>query len=112
MFKKDNDVRVNIAVFCVCGCDHMTKFRLANGFGSAQRGVVVVPRDNSDEILLEKPNFLKYVADPIPGEECAISSTKLRQSIIDGDKEYIKKALVSERSNEAARCILQPTLRE
>jgi len=97
-----------IRVFCVCGCDHMAAFKLNRGLGSSQMGVVVVPREGTDEILLEKPNSLFYVAESTPGEVAALSSTKLRQAIIDGDKDYINRAMVA----ESARCVLQPTLQE
>lgn len=100
--------RDKIRVFCVCGCDHMAEFKLKNGFGSTQLGVVVVPRENTDEILLEKPSMLVFVADSTPGEAAALSSTQLRQAIIDGNREYVKNAMVY----NAARCVLQPTLQE
>jgi len=100
--------REAIRVFCVCGCDHMAKFRLKSGFGSTTCGVIGVPREHMDEVILEKPNLLVLVADATPGEAAAISSSLLRDAIINGEKEYVKNAMIF----DAARCILQPTLQE
>lgn len=97
-----------IRVFCVCGCDHMAKNHLSRGLGGEFLGVVIVPRDQTEEILLEKGASLVFVAEPAQGDAAALSSTKVRGAILNGDKEYVKSAMAT----SAARCVLQPTLQE
>lgn len=97
-----------IRVFCVCGCDHMARNHLSRGLGAENLGVVIVPRDLTEEILLERAASLVFVAEPAQGDAAALSSTKVREAILNGDNEYVKRAM----PNSAARCVLQPTLRE
>lgn len=101
LFSRD----VNIRVFVVCGCDHAVQFKLNRGMQSSELGVVIVPRDNTEEVLLEKSTSLVYVADSCPDSAAALSATKLREAICSSDREYVERAMTS----HAARFILQPT---
>jgi hypothetical protein len=96
-----------IRVYCVCGCDHGESF-LKHGFGSSELGVVIVPREGSEEAFFDKPTKLVYVGDPTPGQVASYSSTKLRNAILKGERQYVEAVMHS----AAARFILQPSMQD
>ncbi|CAK0904176.1 unnamed protein product [Prorocentrum cordatum] len=70
-----------VRVFFVCGTDAAEKSKLYSGvLPNQELGVVVVPRGD-EEPRLEVPSRLVFVADPIPGDVWAFSSSRLREAI-------------------------------
>lgn len=100
--------RRHLHVFYAAGTDVAKKLGLYRGLQpESLLGVVVVPRAD-DEPQLEKPHQMIYVADAISGESAALTSTKLRQAIRDGDTVYAAQAMAS----AAGRFTLAPTSSE
>merc|ERR1719291_616001 len=94
-----------VRVFFVCGTDAAEKGGLYSGvLPHREGGVVVVPRED-EEPRLEVPSQLVYVADPIPGDVCAFSSSRVRTAI----KENNVQAASREMAPAAARYVLAPT---
>merc|ERR1719343_1609744 len=94
-----------VRVFFVCGTDAAEKGGLYSGvLPHSELGVVVMPRED-EEPRLEVPSQLVYVADPIPGDACAFSSSRVRAAI----KENNVAAASQEMAPAAARYVLAPT---
>jgi nicotinic acid mononucleotide adenylyltransferase len=100
--------RRQVHVFYAAGTDVAKKCGLYRGLApQSYLGVVVVPREG-EEPGLEKPHQMVYVADEISGESAAITSTKLRAAIREGDTVYAAQAMAS----AAGRFTLSPTSSE
>ncbi|CAK0904805.1 unnamed protein product [Prorocentrum cordatum] len=94
-----------VRVFLVCGTDVAEKSGLYSGvLPHRELGVVIVPRED-EEPRLEVPSQLVYVADPIPGDACAFSSSRVRAAIREGSV----AAASQEMAPAAARYVLAPT---
>lgn len=98
-----------VRVFYACGGDSADKYRITKGIASQQEiGCVIVPR-SEDEIRLENPNLLVYVADAVQEEAAMLyTSTQLRTLIQAGDVTAAAKMMCP----AAARFLLVPTAAE
>lgn len=95
-----------IQVFYVSGSDHALKLGLLRHGMGRDVGLVVVPR--AGESLRqeeEKPAKRIYIAHGADGEVASFSSTKVREALEKGDRDFVEKAM----STEAARFLLSPS---
>jgi len=93
-------------VFYACGTDHAERCGLYNGMRN-EIGVVVVPREGERPKAESIKNSV-FVASPAPGELASFSSTKVREALKKGNREYVSNAV----SEIAARFLLEPTEEE
>jgi len=95
-----------LCIFHVCGSDREQKYRSSEaGAHKDLVGVVVIPQDD-EEMILEKPGSLMFVAET--AQEQAVHSKELRQAIRDGNAVVATKAMAP----AAARFVLAPTSEE
>jgi len=100
-----------MTLFYCCGSDHAIKCRLYRGMHGF--GVIVVPRTgeaggNKAARLEDLPSQNVYIADPAEGEVSSISSTLVRQAMLDGNSDYLAAAL----SKEGAQLLCNPSKEE
>jgi len=101
----DSLTDIPVTTFYACGTDHAEKCGLYSGLGAdGGRGVVVVPR-TGETPRQEKSENLVFVAAPAAGDVAAISSTKIRAAVAQGDFETVAACM----SLGAARFLLRPT---
>lgn len=103
--------RNGIRTFYVCGCAQAKIQGLSRGFGSSEIGIVICPRKNTEEMLLEKPTMFVLVADE--PEEAAdtlrdLDCSMLLSALMKRDLECVSQAMPP----AAARLILDPTAEE
>jgi len=96
------------ACFLACGSDYEQRQHFRQGLQPSDGlGLVVVPR-NDDDVCLEAPMKLVFVADPAPSAFAKFSSTMVRTAIRNGNSAYATQAMKA----AAARFIMTPTSRE
>jgi hypothetical protein len=100
--------RTPLTVFYACGPGQATRRKLKSSIGMVDKGVVIVPCEDEDCFLLEKPANLFYVADARPGEANIVVSAKIRTAIKAGNADYVKSVC----NDKVSRFVLSPTAEE
>jgi len=96
-----------LTTFYACGTDHAGKCGLYRGLDVDATGVVVIPR-TGETPRPESAQHLVFVAEPSAGDVAAISSTKIRTALAQGDFETVAACM----SQDAARFLMRPTAAE
>eukprot|EP00928_Gymnodinium_smaydae_P066815 TRINITY_DN4977_c1_g1_i1.p1 TRINITY_DN4977_c1_g1~~TRINITY_DN4977_c1_g1_i1.p1 ORF type:complete len:681 (-),score=141.44 TRINITY_DN4977_c1_g1_i1:83-1933(-) len=102
--KEFGDDGLAIKLFIVCGSSNQKMCLWVPG--CSLQGLVIVPQNDDDELLLENPLKKLYVTEPV-AEMKALSSQKLMAKLKLGDTGYVKRLL-----GPSGRLLLEPTPEE
>jgi hypothetical protein len=97
-----------LRTFYACGPGQAKRLGLNKSMGLTDKGIVVVPREDEDCFMLEKPSALFFVGPPALGEANIVVAAKIRAAVQAGNAAYVSTVC----HPAVARFVVSPTSSE